>query len=196
MATVALSAAGDALHGEVNGVYPRRRREIVGALAAGFIEESFVATLDGSPAVFLIVSKTRDEDSIEISDAVHAYAAAKLGVPYANGAPNLSADVPALEELANRISTNHTFFWRENSHFEFFQQTVLPELAERHARDGGNVRIWCAGCSSGEEPYTLMMLIMHDVINGRAETAKPYYETLKKRVPGDPFVQKLADAFK
>jgi chemotaxis protein methyltransferase CheR len=65
----------------------------------------------------------------------------------------------ALEELANRISTNHTFFWRENSHFEFFQQTVLPELAERHARDGGNVRIWCAGCSSGEEPYTLVMLM-------------------------------------
>lgn len=43
----------------------------------GFIEESFAATLNGAPAVFLIVSKTREEDSIEISDAVHAYAAAK-----------------------------------------------------------------------------------------------------------------------
>ncbi|MBD3222529.1 chemotaxis protein CheR [bacterium] len=64
-----------------------------------------------------------------------------------------------LEELANRISTNHTFFWRENSHFEFFQETVLPELAERHRKDGGNVRLWCAGCSSGEEPYTLIMLM-------------------------------------
>jgi chemotaxis protein methyltransferase CheR len=64
-----------------------------------------------------------------------------------------------LEELANRISTNHTFFWRENSHFEFFQETVLSEVAARHGEDGGNVRLWCAGCSSGEEPYTLVMLM-------------------------------------
>ena len=65
----------------------------------------------------------------------------------------------ALEELANRISTNHTFFWRENSHFNHFAQTVLPEAASRHRQQGGNVRFWCAGCSSGEEPYTLVMLM-------------------------------------
>ncbi|HOX27309.1 MAG TPA: protein-glutamate O-methyltransferase [Candidatus Krumholzibacteria bacterium] len=64
-----------------------------------------------------------------------------------------------LEELANRISTNHTYFWRENSHFDYFVTTVLPELAERHRDHGTRVRIWCAGCSSGEEPYTLVMLM-------------------------------------
>lgn len=65
----------------------------------------------------------------------------------------------ALDELANRITTNHTFFYRENAHFEFFSKTVLPEMAARHQGDK-ELRIWCAGCSSGEEPYTLMMLMM------------------------------------
>jgi len=66
----------------------------------------------------------------------------------------------ALEELANRISTNHTFFWRENSHFNHFATTSLPEIAARHRQQGGNIRFWCAGCSTGEEPYTLAMLMM------------------------------------
>jgi chemotaxis protein methyltransferase CheR len=67
----------------------------------------------------------------------------------------------ALDELANRISTNHTFFYREKAHFEFFASTVLPEAVARHQAQGdSDLRIWCAGCSSGEEPYTLMMLMM------------------------------------
>ncbi len=66
-----------------------------------------------------------------------------------------------LDELSTRISTNHTFFNREKAHFEFFSSTVLPEIQARRQQEKSNeVRIWCAGCSSGEEPYTLMMLIM------------------------------------
>lgn len=59
--------------------------------------------------------------------------------------------------LVNRITTNHTFFMREPDHFDFFKDTVLPYLKENSSdRD---LRIWSAGCSSGEEPYTLAMLI-------------------------------------
>lgn len=66
-----------------------------------------------------------------------------------------------LDELANRISTNHTFFYREKAHFEYFAKTVLPEAVDWRRKQGRkDLRIWCAGCSSGEEPYTLMMLIM------------------------------------
>ena len=67
----------------------------------------------------------------------------------------------ALEELAIKVSTNHTFFYRESDHFELFENTVLPELVENHkARNNYDIRIWSAGCSSGEEPYTLAMLML------------------------------------
>lgn len=59
--------------------------------------------------------------------------------------------------LANLVTTNHTFFMRENEHFSFFRSTVLP-LLRRSIKDY-DLRIWSAGCSSGEEPYTLAMLI-------------------------------------
>ncbi len=42
---------------------------------------------------------------------------------------------------------------------------------------------------------TLLTLIMHDIINGKVEQARPYYDELKKRKPGDPFVKKLAKIF-
>lgn len=67
----------------------------------------------------------------------------------------------ALSELANSISTNHTFFYRENDHFEFFLSKALPEIVARQkAAKEYDLRIWSAGCSSGEEPYTLVMLMM------------------------------------
>lgn len=66
----------------------------------------------------------------------------------------------ALTTLVNRISTNHTFFYREADHFTYFVEQVLPEIkAGFEARREKSVRLWCAGCSSGEEPYTLAMLL-------------------------------------
>lgn len=63
----------------------------------------------------------------------------------------------ASEVLLNHITTNHTFFMREPDHFYYFRDSVLPYLKTKVTdRD---LRIWSAGCSSGEEPYTLAMLI-------------------------------------
>lgn len=62
------------------------------------------------------------------------------------------------EELLNKVTTNYTFFMRESQHFEFFKNTVLPYLVNNNkAKD--NMRVWSAGCSSGEEAYTLAMII-------------------------------------
>lgn len=67
----------------------------------------------------------------------------------------------AVSDLANLISTNHTFFGREGDHFEFFKTKVLPEVVNRAKQNNSNdIRIWSAGCSSGEEPYTLIMYMM------------------------------------
>ncbi len=54
-------------------------------------------------------------------------------------------------EMIDALTTNKTSFLREASHFDFLRDTVFPTLT-------GSVRIWSAGCSSGEEPYTLAML--------------------------------------
>jgi len=63
----------------------------------------------------------------------------------------------AVTTLINRITTNHTYFMRETSHFYYFRDTVLPYL-KKTVRDK-DLRIWSAGCSTGEEPYTLAMII-------------------------------------
>lgn len=63
-----------------------------------------------------------------------------------------------LIELVNRITTNHTFFFRENDHFDFFREYALPQAVERLKHEKSNdLRIWCAGCSSGEEAYTILI---------------------------------------
>ncbi|HWR39445.1 MAG TPA: protein-glutamate O-methyltransferase CheR [Patescibacteria group bacterium] len=60
--------------------------------------------------------------------------------------------------LVDKLTTNHTYFLREPQHFEFLTQTVLPALVRSESRSK-DLRIWSAGCSSGEEPYTLAMIM-------------------------------------
>ena len=55
-------------------------------------------------------------------------------------------------EMIDALTTNKTSFLREVSHFDYLRDNVLPDLK-------GTVRLWSAGCSTGEEPYTLAMLL-------------------------------------
>ena len=64
----------------------------------------------------------------------------------------------AVTQFINRITTNHTFFMRETDHFDYFRDTVLP-FVEKEFGGGKDLRLWCAACSSGEEPYTLQIII-------------------------------------
>lgn len=59
--------------------------------------------------------------------------------------------------LINKITTNHTFFMREEDHFIYFKDKILPMLV--NSDKSRDLRIWSAGCSSGEEPYTLAIII-------------------------------------
>lgn len=60
-------------------------------------------------------------------------------------------------QMINLVTTNTTHFFREPAHFDFLQAKVLPELV---AQQGNRtIRLWSAGCSSGEEPYTLAMML-------------------------------------
>lgn len=67
-----------------------------------------------------------------------------------------------MEERAAMIvalTTNHTHFFREDHHFDHFRREVLPVL-KRRAAAGHPVRIWSAGCSSGEEVYSIVMCML------------------------------------
>ncbi|MDR1520525.1 MAG: hypothetical protein LBU23_10360 [Planctomycetota bacterium] len=72
----------------------------------------------------------------------------------------------ALREMLNAISTNLTSFFRENDHFVFLANTILPELAKNPtARSGGKIhfRVWSAGCSTGEEVHTAAIVISETI---------------------------------
>jgi chemotaxis protein methyltransferase CheR len=61
---------------------------------------------------------------------------------------------PEMANFIDAVSTNETYFFREGNHFTALTSTVLPELFRAH----GRVRIWSAGCSTGEEVYTLRIV--------------------------------------
>jgi chemotaxis protein methyltransferase CheR len=60
----------------------------------------------------------------------------------------------ALASMIDALATNHTAFLREPDHFTFLREEVLPSLANRET-----VEVWCAACSTGEEVWTLAMLL-------------------------------------
>ena len=62
-----------------------------------------------------------------------------------------------LSRLVDKITTNHTYFMREAQHFTYFSDTVLPNLKD--VVKNRDLRVWCAASSSGEEPYSLAMLM-------------------------------------
>ncbi len=63
----------------------------------------------------------------------------------------------AVIALVDQITTNHTFFMREADHFYYFRDNVLPYLTKTVKNH--DLRMWCAASSSGEEPYTLAMIV-------------------------------------
>ncbi|MDL2252579.1 protein-glutamate O-methyltransferase CheR [Ruminococcaceae bacterium OttesenSCG-928-I18] len=62
-----------------------------------------------------------------------------------------------LQQMLNKLTTNLTYFLREREHFDFLTNVALPEFEQKFK--GRQLRIWSAGCSSGEEPYTLAMTL-------------------------------------
>jgi chemotaxis protein methyltransferase CheR len=64
-----------------------------------------------------------------------------------------------IETLASHLTVGETYFFREKGSFEALREQVLPELIGRRREDEVRLRIWSAGCCTGEEPYSLAMLL-------------------------------------
>ncbi len=64
-----------------------------------------------------------------------------------------------MEAAVELLTTNETYFFRENYQLRAFSEEILPELHDRN-RSGKRLRIWSAGCSSGEEPYSIAILVL------------------------------------
>lgn len=67
------------------------------------------------------------------------------------------------ESFINAISTNLTKFFRESHHFDHLRDSVIVPFAKANAGRSGRLRVWSAGCSSGEEPYTIAVVIKREV---------------------------------
>jgi len=85
----------------------------------------------------------------------------------AEGYPSIEALIAAarressdrlLWAMTEALATHETFFFRDNTPFDLFKQEILPVLS-RARGNTSTIRIWCAACSSGQEPYSLAMIL-------------------------------------
>lgn len=123
-----------------------------------------------SPGLFRQVAAiARDEAGLTIAEAKAPMVEARLSRRLrALGLPDFTAYLAVLEgpagaeerrELVSALTTNVTHFFRERHHFDLLRSQVLPGLVAR-ARAGGRARIWSAGCSTGQEPFSIAAEVM------------------------------------
>jgi chemotaxis protein methyltransferase CheR len=76
----------------------------------------------------------------------------------------LLSEASEIENFINSISTNHTKFFREDHHFDHFRARVAVPFSQSAGQAGGaGLRVWSAGCSSGEEPYTISVVLKREL---------------------------------
>ncbi|NOZ68076.1 MAG: protein-glutamate O-methyltransferase [Deferribacteres bacterium] len=76
------------------------------------------------------------------------------------------ADTNELNRLFDAITTNETYFFREAEQFYVLSDNILPKLMAQK-KNPKNIRIWSAACSTGEEPYTISIILMEKMLNPR-----------------------------
>jgi chemotaxis protein methyltransferase CheR len=84
--------------------------------------------------------------------------------------------------MLDALSTNLTSFFRENEHFEYLANHILPRIVNRSEQTGRRLRVWSAGCSSGEEPYSIAVTINEKVPSLRSWDAKILATDISTRV--------------
>jgi chemotaxis protein methyltransferase CheR len=118
-----------------------------------------------TPRDFAAIAQIMHEDArIALSEAKTTLVQSRLArrlrehglVRFSDYVALVHSDAEERHAMVVALTTNHTHFFREPHHFDHFRQTVLPVLQRKQ----GPVRIWSAGCSSGEEVYTIAMCLL------------------------------------
>jgi chemotaxis protein methyltransferase CheR len=86
---------------------------------------------------------------------------------YCNCVLDGSSENEELTHMIDVITTNKTDFFREPAHFQFLTGKALPELLQNGAGVNRPFRVWSAGCSTGEEPYTIAMVLSEYALTKR-----------------------------
>lgn len=79
----------------------------------------------------------------------------------------LSKDEDEFKELMNLVTINETSFFRFPAQFDALRDQVIPEILEHKPRTSRAFRVWSAGCSTGEEPYTIGMTLLDSALEAR-----------------------------
>ena len=75
-----------------------------------------------------------------------------------------SGDDEEFVNFINAITTNLTSFFRESHHFDYLADSVVPNLCQRQNK----INVWSAGCSTGEEPYSIAMTLLENILPGKS----------------------------
>ena len=106
-------------------------------------------------------------------------AATGVGSPYAYYMYLLRKKGTELLLLLDLLAIHETSFFRYKPQFDLFGGTVLPDLIEkRRALGSRTLRVWSAGCSTGEEPYTIAMVLLEGLPAGKAWDVRVYASDL------------------
>lgn len=103
-----------------------------------------------------------------------------------------------LSKLYDAVTTNETFFFRETQQFDVFIDSVVPEILKR--KGSKPIQLWSAACSTGEEPYTISMLLMEKRIGVRADMCASdisdcVLESARRAVYGSYSVRNVPDPY-
>lgn len=115
-------------------------------LLAGYIKDHSGIHLKDEKKTLVVGRLSSRLNELHISDFMTYYQLLKM-----------DKDGQELSFLIDKITTNHTYFMRESEHFNYLNEQVLPWI-KTTVKDR-DMRIWCAASSSGEEPYTLAILL-------------------------------------
>tara|TARA_R110002167_G_scaffold57140_5_gene161980 strand:+ start:287 stop:1150 length:864 start_codon:yes stop_codon:yes gene_type:complete len=145
----------------------------MGAVAGTLATSDYQREFDFTATDFAYIrQQLKQHAGINLSDAkedlVYSRLAKRLRITglksFAAYCDQVKQDPIELGHLINALTTNLTDFFREQHHFEHLKHTVIPELIRAKGTQR-KLRIWSAGCSSGQEPYSIAMALLETLPN-------------------------------